>query len=195
MLDYDAARAALRSAAATLSARRYAEAIAALDGESHVAANGDKHQQAPTGVPLALVGGPLLDEDFVLYDVAERAGGRIVLDATEGGERTMPAPFDRRRVRDDPLGELADAYFGAIPDVSRRPNGELFAWLKRELAARGVRGVILHRYLWCDLWEAETYRIKEWCAVPVLALSTGDGTADARARTTAHVAAFLEVLA
>ena len=50
-------------------------------------------------VPLALVGGPLVERDFDLFDLVERAGGCVVLDATEGGERTLPAAFDPERTR------------------------------------------------------------------------------------------------
>ena len=90
------------------------------------------------------------------------AGGRVVLDATEGGQRTMPRRFDPARVASDPLQELADAYFDGIPDAFRRPNSRLYEWLGRELAARHVQGIIFRRYLWCDLWHAELQRLKQW---------------------------------
>ena len=63
------------------------------------------------GVPLALVGGPLMQRDRVLFDVVEECGGRIVLDATETGQRGVRGPFDRRRLLEDPLMELAEVYF------------------------------------------------------------------------------------
>ena len=89
------------------------------------------------GVPLAIVGGPLMQRDRVLFDVVEECGGRIVLDATETGQRGLPGPFDRRRLTEDPLMELAQVYF-RIPDASRRPNSELYRWLKDELARAGA---------------------------------------------------------
>lgn len=192
MLAFDGARARVRSACERVPARRLAEMAIVLDDDI-----GPREEVSPSrgGVRLALVGGPLVSEDFVLYDAVEAAGGVIVLDATEQGERTMPAPFDRRRINDDPLGELADAYFGAIPDVFRRPNAGFYAWLGRELVERQVRGVIFHRYNWCDTWEAEASRLKEWSPVPVLLLSSGDGHDGARARLHGQVQAFLEVLA
>ena len=87
-------------------------------------------------VPLALVGGPLMQRDRVLFDLVEECGGRIVLDATETGQRGVRGPFDRRRLLEDPLMELAEAYF-RIPDASRRPNSELYQWLKDQLARAG----------------------------------------------------------
>ena len=70
------------------------------------------------GVPLALVGGPLMQRDRVLFDVVEECGGRIVLDATETGQRGVCGPFDRRRLVEDPLMELAEVYF-RIPTPPR----------------------------------------------------------------------------
>ncbi|OHB78680.1 MAG: hypothetical protein A2Z25_11645 [Planctomycetes bacterium RBG_16_55_9] len=146
------------------------------------------------GVPLAMVGGPLMRQDFELFDMIEQSGGRIVLDATETGERGMCAPFDRRRLRDEPLMELAEAYFSSIQDASRRPNSELYKWLKRELSGRGVQGIIFRRYVWCDIWHAELGRLKDWAALPVLDVDTaGDNDTDHH-RTANRIRAFLEML-
>jgi benzoyl-CoA reductase/2-hydroxyglutaryl-CoA dehydratase subunit BcrC/BadD/HgdB len=179
----------------SLTARRLAEAMASpnFDVRTNTDRAGTPTRNGRTR--LALVGGPLLREDFAIYDLVEEGGGTIVLDGTEHGERAMPARFDRRRLRDDPLGELADAYFGAIRDAFRRPNDELFAWLGRELVERDVQGVIYHSYVWCDTWEAEAHRLKEWSPVPVLLLSSGDGDGDAAKRIAGQVQAFLEVVA
>ena len=95
-------------------------------------------RRAAAGIPLAVLGGPLLETDCAFFDLVEHAGGRVVLDATEGGERTLPRPFDPARLAADPLEELADAYFDGIPDAFRRPNSRLYEWLGRELAARQV---------------------------------------------------------
>ena len=90
----------------------------------------------PAESRLAILGGPLLETDCGFFDLIERAGGRVVLDATEGGQRTLPRPFDPARVAAEPLQELADAYFDGIPDAFRRPDTRLYEWLGRELAAR-----------------------------------------------------------
>jgi len=46
------------------------------------------------GRRVALVGGPLFEEDRELFSVLAATGGRVVLDGTETGERMLPAPFD-----------------------------------------------------------------------------------------------------
>jgi hypothetical protein len=194
MLQYDDARSAIQAARPRLSARQVAEALARVRG------NGRPHVDTPSdapptaGVPLALVGGPLIEQDFALFDLIEQAGARVVLDATEGGERTLPAPFDRQRIQRNPLDELATAYFDTIPDPFRRPNSRLYDWLERHLAARGVRGIVFRRYVWCDLWHAELHRLREWSPVPVLDIDVGEHDNGAVGRTMGRLEAFLETL-
>ena len=207
MLEYDDARAAVREARPHLSARQFAEALAGLRGGETSppslaasprpalrgeAASGGGGVRA--GVPLALLGGPLLERDYALLDRIEQAGGRVVLDATEGGERTMPPAFDRRRLRDEPLAELALAYFENIPDVFRRPNSGLYEWLARQLAARSAQGIIFRRYVWCDLWHAELHRLREQSGVPVLDIDVDGDDGGTLARTMGRLEAFLEML-
>jgi benzoyl-CoA reductase/2-hydroxyglutaryl-CoA dehydratase subunit BcrC/BadD/HgdB len=142
--------------------------------------------------PIALLGGPLTLDDQDILTIVTDCGGTIVLDGTEGGERTRPAPFDRRRLKDDPLGELAAAYY-SFPDVFLRPNSELFKWIKHNVASRGIRGVILTRQMWCDKWHAEVHRLREWLRIPLLDLDLDGEPCDARTRT--RIQAFMESIA
>ena len=196
MLEYDTTRASVLAAREYLSARRYAEAIAAFgrDGPDKILNRVTGTEPPIGGVPLAIIGGPLMKQDFTLFDMIEQSGGRIVLDATETGERGLCAKFDRRRIRQDPLMELADAYFGGIHDASRRPNSELYKWLQRELASREVRGIIFRRYLWCDIWHAELRRLKDWTDLPVLDIDTASDNETDEYRTVNRIRAFLEML-
>jgi benzoyl-CoA reductase/2-hydroxyglutaryl-CoA dehydratase subunit BcrC/BadD/HgdB len=146
------------------------------------------------GIPLAILGGPLLETECDFFALVESAGGRVVLDATEHGRRTLPRPFDAARLAADPLQELADAYFDAIPDAFRRPNTGLYEWLARELVASQVRGIILHRYVWCDLWHAEGQRLKQWSPVPLLEIDVGPDDTSAPNRMQGRIEAFLEML-
>ena len=146
------------------------------------------------GVPVAVLGGPLLETDWKFFDIVKEAGGRVVLDATESSERTMPRPFDVDRVESNPLAELADAYFDAIPDAFRRPNNRLYEWLGRELAVRNVRAIILRRYLWCDLWHAELHRLRQWNRLPVLEIDVGPDETSEPNRIQGRIEAFLEML-
>jgi benzoyl-CoA reductase/2-hydroxyglutaryl-CoA dehydratase subunit BcrC/BadD/HgdB len=90
--------------------------------------------------------------------------------------------------------ELASAYFGGIQDASRRPNSGLYKWLKRKLTDRGVRGIIFHRYVWCDMWHAELQRLKDWTGLPVLDIDTTGDNETRRHRTENRIHAFLETL-
>ena len=196
MLKYDTARKSILAAGGYLPARQYAETIAAFgrDGPSETPNNTPGPEPLIEGVPLAIVGGPLMRRDFDILDIAEQAGGRIVLNAAETGERGMCAPFDRRRLRDGPLMELANAYFGGIQDASRRPNSELYKWLKSKLTDREVRGIIFHRYVWCDMWHAELQRLKDWTDLPVLDIDTTGDNETRLHRTANRIRAFLETL-
>jgi benzoyl-CoA reductase/2-hydroxyglutaryl-CoA dehydratase subunit BcrC/BadD/HgdB len=193
MRDYDDRRRELRDVGGRVSGRRFAEAIARFHREGVVDVDASETATDQTGVPLALIGSPLLAEHFKLFDLIEEAGGRVVLNATTNGERTLPKPFDRRAMRDDPLGALVDAYFGGIPDAFRRPNSQLYAWLERELAAREVRGIVFWQYLWCDTWRAEAQRMKEWAGLPFVALDSGDSP-EVDGRVDSRVRALLETL-
>jgi benzoyl-CoA reductase/2-hydroxyglutaryl-CoA dehydratase subunit BcrC/BadD/HgdB len=192
MRRFDDGRRALLSARDGLGGRGFAEAVAAFhergDGRFETA---DRPRPGAGGVPVALVGGPLRADQLALHDVIEAAGGRVALDATETGERTFPARFDRRRMAGDPVLELADAYFGTIPAVFRRPNRMLYEYLRRELDARDVRAIVVVHCVWCDLWRAEAGRIGEWSGRPVTTVDLADGDAGWR-RIETRIQALLE---
>jgi len=192
MLDYDEGRARLRDARGRLSGRAFAEAIARFHRDGVLDLEESEEREVPGGVPLALVGGPLLAEHLELFDLVEAHGGHIALDATETGERGLPAPFDRRALRQAPLLELAGAYFGSIPSAFRRPNSELYRWLRERMSERGIAGILFKRYVWCDLWNAESERMREWAEVPLLAVDTHDQGLDPSFAS--RVQALLEVL-
>ncbi len=195
MLDYDIARSALKAARGRLPSRNFSEAIADFHRTGgFTKPEVPKAKPNRNGVPIALVGGPLLRHHFEIFDLIEGAGGQVVLDATTTGERTLANAFDRRTIREAPLTTLVDAYFGTIPDAFRRPNSLLYQWLKKELEERGVRGILFKRYTWCDTWHGEEKRMKEWTELPLLALDTGDDDRIPE-RIASRIQAFLEVLA
>jgi benzoyl-CoA reductase/2-hydroxyglutaryl-CoA dehydratase subunit BcrC/BadD/HgdB len=106
----------------------------------------------------------------------------------------LPAPLNRERLPSDPVGELARVYFDEIPDVFRRPNTRLYDWLGEQIAARGVRGILFWRRLFCDLWHAELDTMRRWSSVPVLDIDVAEGDDHAPARTLGRLEAFLEML-
>ena len=202
MLAFDAARATLMAARDRLSARQLAEEMIRVRSaclpspacERGAGGEGGVRIASPATIPLAIVGGPLVEKDFELFEVVERLGGRVALDATEGGTRMLPAPFDSQRVVEDPLGELVRAYFATTPDVFRRPNDPLYTWLAHQFRDRGVRGVLFRRYVWCDLWHAELVRLRQWSPVPVLEIDVNHDDHGVPPRIAGRVEAFLEML-
>jgi benzoyl-CoA reductase/2-hydroxyglutaryl-CoA dehydratase subunit BcrC/BadD/HgdB len=191
MRRYDTERSRLRALRGTVSARAFAIALRAFQETGSVPRSAENG--SPSGVPLALVGGPLLEGDLALFEVIERAGGEVVLDATENGERSLVPPFDRRALANDPRQELIAAYFDGIHDVFRRPNAGLYRYLRQHLEERGVRGILCVRSPWCDLWHAEARRIRDWQSRPVLEIDViGDDSA-AHSLTT-RIEAFLETV-
>jgi len=197
VLDYDRRRSELRSLRDRMTARQFSEKIAAFHRDGSLESDFDP-PSGPTGAgarptPIALAGGPMLRHHFDLFDIVEDAGGTIVLDATGTGERTIPPPVDRRLAREDPLAALADVYFGRIPDAFRRPNSELYIWLKKEFAQRGVEAVLYVRHTWCDTWQAEAMRMKEWCGLPFLTIESG-GDSHVDGRTLSRIQSFMEVV-
>jgi benzoyl-CoA reductase/2-hydroxyglutaryl-CoA dehydratase subunit BcrC/BadD/HgdB len=194
MRAYGAARAALLAARDGYSSRQFTEELLRLRSANFPSSPPRRPQGASDAVPLAIVGGPLVEKDFDLFDFVERCGGRVALDASEGGTRLLPADFDQQQLADDPLAELARAYFDAIPDVFRRPNDALFTWLGPQMAERGVRGLLFRRYVWCDLWHAELHRFRQWSPVPVLEIDVHHDDQGVPPRIAGRVEAFLEML-
>jgi benzoyl-CoA reductase/2-hydroxyglutaryl-CoA dehydratase subunit BcrC/BadD/HgdB len=196
MLEYDATRRSILKQRPHLTARRFSEAVASFNrnGKSKTANRHTRKESLTGAAPLAILGGPLLQEDFEIFDVIENAGGKTVLDATETGERGICAEFDPQRWRDGPLEELCRAYFGRIVDAFRRPNTALYDWLGRQLNSRQVCGIIFRRYIWCDIWHAELYRLRKWTKLPVLDIcEKGDGQA-LSLQTESRLRSFVETL-
>lgn len=194
ILDHDRRRARLRSGCALLPARAAAELLADYAGSGAVP-GADPQPAATDHRPgIALLGGPLTRQGFALYDRIEAAGASVALDGCETGERSLPAAVDRRQVRDDPLGELTAAYFHAIPDVFRRPDQMLYAWLERHIEERRLRAVVVHGDPWCDLWRGFFPRLKAWGRLPAILLEPAEGPGG-QARQDTRLQALVEMLA
>ncbi len=171
-------------------------ALVSMYGEQRAASKSAGPEQEPrvtNGIPLALLGGPALREHEGILTCIRQAGGHVALDGRTGAERTRPKPLNRDLVQHDPISALVDAYFDYIPDAFRRPNNRLFDWLDSAVSARALRGIIVGHYVWCDLWRAEAFRLKERAGVPCLVIEY-DESPEISERTTSRIHAFLETL-
>ncbi|MBN1257600.1 MAG: 2-hydroxyacyl-CoA dehydratase [Planctomycetes bacterium] len=195
MKSYDRKREQLKGLRQHLSARQFSEAIVNFHRSGSIETNANPKGIEVDKLPVALLGGPMFADIFEIFDLVAQNGGDIALDATESGERTLPDRFNPTNLEDNPLDELAHAYFGTIPDVSRRPNTLLYEWLDRMIRERGIRGIIIRYNTWCDLWHAEVSRLKEHAGLPVLTLHTENTYAPGeRLRTATRIEAFMDLL-
>lgn len=199
MAQYHLARSSLLEAGSHLSARQYGEALARFHWDGAV----NLSQEAPAPrtdcIPLALVGGPLPPWQMHVLDAIESAGGRVVLNATEAGERSLgpasrPDPGDAAdHSLPDLLQLLTRSCLESCVDVWQRPNTRLFLWLKERLVARQARGIVLWHFVGCDLWRAEAQSLREAFGLPVLLLDANEAAADGTRQST-RIQAFLESL-
>jgi benzoyl-CoA reductase/2-hydroxyglutaryl-CoA dehydratase subunit BcrC/BadD/HgdB len=202
MRTYDDRRARLRDLQAEWSPQQWGHAAAEFGRTGQIPSAEEtggrqtwSSSKTKPGVPLALIGGPLRQEDLTLYDEIEACGGTVALDLTESGLRGLCRRFDRRSLAgQDVLLELADAYLDGIWDVSQRPNHRFYEGLGRTLKARPVAGLVVHRFVWCDLWHAEIEPLRQRTGLPVLDLDEDGHQAASRPRRATRIAAFVEML-
>lgn len=141
-------------------------------------------------IPLALTGPHGMAHDAVWLDLLDASGGAIALDCSQA-----PRPcFDRRALAARPFEELTDGCLDAIQDIFQRPNSRFYQRLADALKQEAVKGLIVRRFLWCDLWHAEVARLKQWASVPVLDLEIGPQPAEDRHRLATRIQSFLEML-
>jgi len=199
MARYRQARSRLLKAAAHLPARQYGEAVARFhwDGSVHLP---EKAQPAgANAIPLAIVGGPLPTWQGNVLDAIESAGGRVVLNATEAGERSLGQAFSPNQAPvaactlPDLLRLLTRSFLDDCVDVFQRPNTRLYGWLAERLATRKVRAIVLWHYVGCDLWRAEAQSLRDAFGLPVLLLDSQGAAGDAP-RQSGRIEAFLESL-
>ena len=143
-------------------------------------------------IPLAVIGGPMTADELSVLDMIENCGGRIVLNATESGQRVLPAAFDISRAQAAPLAELTRAYFGSIGEIFRRPDSMLMESLGCEIARCRPKGIVLLRQVWCDLWHAQVRRIRQQMNLPLLELDLDGKTPPGSLAN--RLQAFMEVL-
>jgi hypothetical protein len=202
--EHAIARKQLLDAALWCPARAFAEAAARFHWDRAVCLpaeppsrstdSGAPARQNGGPIPLALVGGPLLREHWTLFETIANAGGHVVLNATEVGERSLWAASNGVVPSATAAGarqSLSREYLAHCVDVFQRPNTRLYDWLGDRLAARKVRGIVLWHYVGCDLWRAEAQSLREAFGLPVLLLEAPE-SGSVPLREQGRVEAFLE---
>ena len=191
MLRSGATRQRLLESAPASSPRGFAEAVARFHWDG---AFSPPPPSAPARqIPLALVGGPFLARDWKWLDELEAAGGRVALNATEMGERSLGPAYEFEAGAIQPFDALVRGCCDNIIDVFQRPNTRLYSWLKPRLASRCARGIVLWHFTSCDLWRAEAQPLRETFGLPVLLLEAS-GEAGAAPRERNRLQAFVETL-
>ena len=191
MLQSGATRKQLLESAPVSSPRGFAEAIARFHWDGTFS---PPPPAAPENrVQLAIVGGPFLASHWKLLDEIEVAGGRVVLNATETGERSLCPAFEVEAATGNPFDALVHGYCDNMADVFQRPNTRLYSWLKPRLSSRRVRGIVLWHFTGCDLWRAEAQTLRETFGLPVLLLEAGEA-AGISPRDVNRLQAFVETL-
>ncbi|MGQ9706964.1 MAG: 2-hydroxyacyl-CoA dehydratase [bacterium] len=192
MDKYNKIRMKIRNSVDKLSSRMFAEKLVEFHRYGLETMLNDEPLIYNNKVPLALIGGPLPETDFYIFDIIEKSGGRVILNGTENGERTLPDQFNERQMCEDPFSELVRAYFGSIPDVSRRPHTTFYQWLRSEVEIRKVKGIIVRYYSWCDLWHGEVQRLREKKIRPVISISVGGNEPGTIEHIKTRIEAFVE---
>lgn len=193
MLDRSSARRLLLDLAAWCHGRAYARMVARYHWDGTAAFPGSGGESAVERVRLALVGGPMTVAQWSIFDIIDEAGGRVALDGTEGGERSLPPPIEPEVFEGELPCALAHFYFDHCVDVFQRPNTRLHGWLAERIGTRQIRGVLLWQHTNCDLWRAETESLRETLKLPLIALNA-DETQTIPQRLAVRVEAFVESL-
>jgi hypothetical protein len=191
MVQSGGRRKRLLESAPASSSRGFAEAVARFHWDGTFSPS---PPVAPANqIPLALVGGPFLASHWKLLDEIEAAGGRVALNATESGERSLCPAFELDAATGTPFDMLVHGCCDNVVDVFQRPNTRLYSWLKPRLASRHARGIVLWHFTGCDLWRAEARTLRETFGLPVLLLEAG-GEPGTTPRDVNRIEAFVETL-
>lgn len=116
-------------------------------------------------VVIGLIGGPFFQYEQ-LYQIVKAKSDAAVVDLTESGLMgQVTFPDDQA----EPFQRLARGYFN-LPSAGRRPDKILHDWLGEQIEKHKISGLIMVRYVWCDLWAGQLFNIKERTGLNILKL-------------------------
>lgn len=170
----------------TLSGKAFAMSQLYYPGNQNTPAASGKHTK------IALVGGPVpnsIREQVTI--LLEAYDSKVTLHATEDRFASVFTPHQTRRQTS--LRELARHYF-QLPAIWKRPNDRLYTWITEQVQEKHIDGVLLLRYVFCDLWHSSAYEFKRRLRVPLLEIDM-DGGAELSASAVSRIQAFMETVA
>jgi len=154
-----------------------------------------RHQAAITEHPckLAVVGETVSDSMHnALADILKKFQIEVGLDATDDKLVDHFLQFDQKQMKDDPFGALSSAYF-RLPAIWKRPNHQFYRRLSEKIQKTKLKGVIVFRYVFCDVWHSGAFEMKKRLDVPVLQVDLDDGFR-LSASAISRIQAFAEML-
>lgn len=130
---------------------------------------------------------------MTLTEVLKTSNAGIAVDATGNKFMNHFSGFRSATVPNEPLAALAEDYF-QLPAVWKRPNERYCRWLMDTVHTNAINGVILFRYVFCDLWHSAACELKKRLPVPLLEIDL-DGSAELSVSAVSRIQAFTEMLA
>lgn len=160
------------------------------------AVTGQKNSSEVKSVPgkpkLALIGNHSCQLEAVSREL-RKSGKFTVLNLAESLYEVAEKKFDPAKCRNAPLRSLSKAYLN-IPSPAVCPAELFYNRLKNYVNKYRIDGVILHRYVCCDLWHSKLYILKKLFDVPVLDIEAVDVERELNSRTEYRIQAFTEML-
>jgi benzoyl-CoA reductase/2-hydroxyglutaryl-CoA dehydratase subunit BcrC/BadD/HgdB len=147
--------------------------------------------RSSTAIRLLILGSPIgYGDNFVQTALAKYPQTDIVYDATCTGQRAFELDIS---TSGNILANIATAYFTRPPCIWRRPNSQFYQYIKEIINRYQINGIIYKTLKFCDLWNYEFKRFKDWAPCPVIHIENTYSLAQS-AQINKRIAVFMEVL-
>jgi benzoyl-CoA reductase/2-hydroxyglutaryl-CoA dehydratase subunit BcrC/BadD/HgdB len=146
----------------------------------------------PAGtIRLMVLGSPMgYGDNFVQNALTKYPQAGIVYDATCTGQRAFELEIP---ASGDLLSNIATAYFTRPPCIWRRPNNQFYQYIQDIINRYQINGIIYKTLKFCDLWNYEFKRLKDWASCPVIHIENTYSPAQS-AQITKRIGAFMEMI-